>query len=197
MTASQLKKHGKVIKWLCDNPDARVWCKLPGAKSWVLCAEVSFNIDCEYIQDDKYSELRKAHADGKQLQYYNTKTGMYNSQLKLNAWHDTDNINVMGLVNHQRIKPAEPCFKTGDWVVCKGAGKDDIWQISISSDLELIYSNLESKFWTSAEKWQPVEDEYVSYKVKDEKYTVCRYKDSMHVLTDIAPLAFTKYLRKK
>jgi len=75
--------------------------------------------DIHIVMDDEYVEFRKALAEGKLIQYYNTEVRLYNSSKPLNTWIDTNSISTNGRLSDYRIKPEEPKFKVGDWVRLK------------------------------------------------------------------------------
>jgi hypothetical protein len=84
---------------------------------WVLPTVIPWNnISCTYIINDKYVEFRKALAEGKTVQFFNTEDRLYNSSKELNTWHNTDTIHTHGKPSDYRIKPEEPKFGIGDWV---------------------------------------------------------------------------------
>ena len=65
--------------------------------------------DVLIVIDDEYVELRKAGADGKQLQVsYDNGKIWYDKSYKKISWSSSQLV---------RIKPEEPKFKVGDWIV--------------------------------------------------------------------------------
>lgn len=71
MTQGQVKKHINEMKRWADAPDGtRVWFKDVDDLSWDTTLMPLWVESCIYIVDDEWAELRKAQADGKQLQVY-------------------------------------------------------------------------------------------------------------------------------
>lgn len=69
MTQEGAKKHWRELKRWAEAPNGtEMWHKTENEK-WVLSLFISGSDDSEYIVDDEWAELRKAQADGKQLQY--------------------------------------------------------------------------------------------------------------------------------
>jgi len=99
MTKEQIKKHGKVIKWFCDNPEKGVWVKI--SNRWEQTIEPAFNPKLIYIQNDEYVELRKALAEGKTVQLDN-QFGYDSSKLK--SWIKVDEIYNHIPIAHYRVK---------------------------------------------------------------------------------------------
>ena len=65
-----MHSHAEEIKYWADYPDrTRVWHRHKEKKLWVLTSSPSWFKDRIYIVDNEWSELRKAQADGKQLQF--------------------------------------------------------------------------------------------------------------------------------
>jgi len=62
--------HEKEVKYWADHPDGTlVWEKEPD-RDWERREHPRWFDDCIYIVDDEWAELRKAQADGKQLQAF-------------------------------------------------------------------------------------------------------------------------------
>ena len=117
----QIKNHGEVIKWFCDNLEKGVWARYYLAETdkytWDLQSHPDWNAEV-YVQNDEYVEFRKALADGKTIEYYekNSYNKWFNITIK-NRLQLTDfSINIL------RIKPEESEFKVGDWVREKSSG---------------------------------------------------------------------------
>ena len=77
-------------------------------------------LDTVYVLNDSYSTYRKALAEGKTVQYNFGNHGI-NKRDFLNKWKDLDiSIGILAdraCPENYRIKPEEPKFKVGDWVV--------------------------------------------------------------------------------
>ena len=108
--------HENEIKYWSEHPDGtKVWCKSESTDGWVLIEPKWTGIGT-YIVDNEWAELRKAQADGKQLQYDNS-NGWCDS--KLSKW---DYINKNTEVKYWRIKPEEPVYEW-QWIWIDKNGK--------------------------------------------------------------------------
>ena len=95
-----------------------------------------------YIINDEFVEIRKALAEGKTVQYNFGNHGI-NKRDFLNKWKDLD-ISIGILADRARqknykIKPEEPKFKVGDWVV-------EIHSTTKAQVLELFGNQIRVKF---------------------------------------------------
>lgn len=99
------------------------WFKLHSESTWdatsTLSEELEFN-SYGYIINDEYVELRKALAEGKTIQANLNYWAFPETPEK--QWDDVisnkiDEVFKKYGVNNIRIKPEEPKFKVGDWVV--------------------------------------------------------------------------------
>lgn len=100
--------------WLKGKKIWRRDCNVGQEQSlWALTSSPLWNdTDITYIQDDEYAELRKAGADGKQLQVsYDDGSTWYGKQTRKISWSSSQLV---------RIKPDKPQFKIGDWVLYLG-----------------------------------------------------------------------------
>ena len=77
-------------------------------------------LDTVYVLNDSYSTYRKALAEGKTVQYNFGNHGTSKKDFP-NEWKDLDqSIGILAdraCPENYRIKPEEPKFKVGDWVV--------------------------------------------------------------------------------
>lgn len=116
MTKEQVQKHGEVIKWFCDNPEKGVWCQSEEGFPWYLIHTPTFDTHYKYVQNDEYTELRKAKVDGKlqwKWKHFNPATKEKDTEWKQVPYSET--FAFHGEYNY-RIKPDEPELKVGDWV---------------------------------------------------------------------------------
>ena len=94
-------------------------------------------LDAVYVLNDSYSTYRKALAEGKSIQMLCKYDGMEP------IWDDmTEVIKSIGFVDvkeHYRVKPEEPKFKVGDWVV-------EIHSTTKAQVLELFGNQIRVKF---------------------------------------------------
>ena len=152
LTRKQWNKHREVIIWFMDQPGGtEVLSKSPeNNDKWFLTMDPAWRLNTLYIINDIYSEYRKAIAMGKQVQYYKQLTA---------TWEDleTTNPNISFKEVGYRIKPEEPKFTIGNWVVSilKDESKET-WRIQTSSDIELINSS----FYKSTKLWMPNNKKY-------------------------------------
>lgn len=181
------KKHQDVINhWMNGGIVLRKagdeWVELPKST-------YGWNTDQVYIIDDNFAHLRIAEAEGEIIQF------------KANRDVDFIDLSDYGMTylnqyikefphlgpDRYRVKCKHHSFKVGDWVVVKGFtngnrdGRDEIFKILCSSDIELINSFLKSQYWLSAELWVPTDYEYCWFWNRDLK-DVCfgRYKSTLH-----------------
>ena len=114
--------------------------------------------DVLIIIDDEYIEFRKALAEGKKIEY-NPKRPVHN------RW---DEVTIIApsqddIIDNYRIKPEEPKFKVGDWVIHNGVTKQvtkvvDGYIDSLDNEVVVIMKE------ESLELWKPKEKEYFWYK---------------------------------
>ena len=113
MDIEQIKKHGEVIKWFVDNPEKGVWAKHPKEQNkWILTYRPNWYTSGMYVQNDKYTKFRKAQTDGKTIEYQyglNSPSGV--------EWRELLAPCHFEVYKNYRIKPEEPEFKPGDWVI--------------------------------------------------------------------------------
>lgn len=109
------------------------------------------------IINDEYCTYRKALAEGKQLQSRD-RTSYLCSPTKYGEWSDTNHTSFCLPVDCYRIKPEEPEFKIGDWII-------EIYGKQIGQVLELFDNQIRVKLFKSNSiittdssdfiKWQP------------------------------------------
>ena len=112
--------------------------------------------DVLIIIDDEYIEFRKALAKGKAVEYLDFK----------NEWRDLrENCRKLEGVclSRLRVKPEEPKFKTGDWVIHNGVTKRvtkavDGYIDSLDNEVAVIMKE------ESLELWEPEDKKYFWYK---------------------------------
>lgn len=116
-----------------------LWC-LSGHGIWTLKPTVG--IITHIIKNDEYVEFRKALAEGKTIQFRNVSNPFFKE------WEDLGNLSFNPNFEY-RIKPIEPQFKDGDWL------------INTPSDLIFKYdSSIHLKPDTCCIKWKPELNEY-------------------------------------
>ena len=106
--------HEAEIQYWSKHPDGtKVWLKSSKDTEWQITYLPRWGSDTIYIVDDEWSELRKAQADGKQLQTKLT-----------NKWEDAElTIDVLDVlaVSDWRIKP-EPIYEY-QWIYKRDDGR--------------------------------------------------------------------------
>ena len=99
-------------------------------------------LDTVYVLNDSYSTYRKALAEGKTVQYNFGNHGINKKDFP-NEWKDLDqSIGILAdraCPENYRIKPEEPKFKVGDWVV-------EIHSTTKAQVLELFGNQIRVKF---------------------------------------------------
>ena len=118
-------------------------------------------LDTVYVLNDSYSTYRKALAEGKSIQML----CRYDKMEPI--WDDmTEVIKSIGFVDvkeNYRIKPEEPKFKVGDWVIHNGVAKRvtkavDGYIDSLDNEVAVIMKE------ESLELWKPEDEKYFWYK---------------------------------
>lgn len=89
-----------------------------------VTSPIDWTVDGLYVIDDMYSTYRKALAEGRHIQFFNTKERLYDSSKPLHTWQDTDTIRTQGRQSDYRIKPEEPAFKVGDTITLECIDSD-------------------------------------------------------------------------
>ena len=221
MTKEQVLKHGEVIKWFVDNVDKGVWARDVSNENiiWGLNKNPNWFLDYTYIQNDSYSELRMAQADGKVIQSNVYKEKYGHSWSLSNDWRG-DCLEFVAPLNMYRIKPDEPKFKVGDWMVNKATeasfGKKASKPLLVEQDwLDHIKKYGKTYGGNTAytgnlenfELWQPTEGEWcVFWSDNIAKYRIARYRDKPDhrhrgykcgLYSHVAPLEFALTLKDK
>ena len=206
MTQKQAIKHKEVIKWWLDNLDKGVWLKDIDS-GWLLITTLpSFDINNIYVQNDEYTEYRKALADRKIIQYCSNLT---QGQVDLHSIYST------GVFQSQckyRIKPSELDFKIGDWVIYEDSSILQIESIEIlvhKIGNDVIFQNKGLKLPLKyAKKWKPQKDEWcVFWNEYNESYNIAKFEEKTEfsqystknnvVFRNVFPLEFIDILKDK
>ncbi len=118
------------------------------------------------VIDDEYVEFRKALAEGKTLQYNFGNFGTNKKDFP-DIWKDLDlSIGILAdraCPENYRVKPEEPRFKVGDWVIHNGVAKRvtkavDGYIDSLDNEVAVIMKE------ESLELWEPEDEKYFWYK---------------------------------
>ena len=117
-------------------------------------------LDTVYVLNDSYSIYRKAMAEGKIVQkqdYFNNKQWL---DMKTDDFHDASDTRYKGVY---RVKPEEPKFKVGDWVIHNGKYKRVTKAVdgcidSLDNEVAVIMKE------ESLELWEPEDGKYFWYK---------------------------------
>ena len=111
------------------------------------------------VINDMYLSCRKALAEGKTIQFFNTKERLYDSSKPLHTWQDTGTIHTHGSPSDYRIKPEESEFKIGDWITVNGPTGPFTECISGITDDTYTLSRTNICYKSQASKWEPKEGE--------------------------------------
>jgi len=168
MTKEQIEKHGEVIKWFINNPSKGVWCRRndTGLQDWVLTYEPDWESFYVFIRNDEYAEFRKALVDNKDVEY---------SLKNCEQWNIVENtIQHFSKAFKYRIKPDEPKFAIGDWIVTPNnrvhqfkafSGDKYGWNTSLDYEnletLSGIRYHIKNYDRSIIKKWKPKDGEIV------------------------------------
>ena len=128
------------------------------AKSW------NGHYGAQYIIDDKYVEFRKALVEGKTIQIYDIiKQHPDNPEFDVYDWKDFKSFKPYSRFTYEpnkyRIKPEEPKFNIGDWVVNKTSKQRIIKKVtSVYSDSVTVGDStvgINVMLIKDLELWQP------------------------------------------
>ena len=111
------------------------------------------------VINDMYLSCRKALAEGKTIQFFNTKERLYDSSKPLHTWQDIGTIHPQGRPSDYRIKPEESEFKVGDWITVNGPTGTFTECISGIADDTYTLSGTNICYKSQASKWEPKEGE--------------------------------------
>ena len=106
------------------------------------------------VIDDVYCTYRKALAEGKTVQYKGLSTHSW-CTIQQELGHTFGSIHV----SNYRIKPEEPEFKIGDWVIVNGPDGTFIECISGIADNTYTLSGTNICYKSQASKWNPTRGE--------------------------------------
>ena len=134
-----------------------------------------------YVINDKFVEIRKALAEGKTVQYNFGNYGINRKDFP-DSWKDLDqSIGILAdraCSENYRIKPEEPKFKVGDWVV-------EIHSTTKAQVLELFGNQIRVKFCypdaiittdsSDFSLWQPKKGDWCWFLNKDRIPTISQF----------------------
>ena len=179
---------GKILYALYDLDDKNysAWYELHHDCKWDHNNAYRF----KFIINDEYVEFRKAMAEGKTIQYY--VDGFV-------GWQDVKSLNQSCMhPTSFRIKPEEPKFKVGDWLIeIHGGGYAKVLEV-IKKDL-LRVNLYDSNAIITTEStdfilWQPKPGELVILKDKNCIISIIKYNGE----TDVYPfIGEITWLHKK
>ena len=120
-----------------------------------------------YVINDKFIEIRKALAEGRTIQYNFGNYGINRKDFP-DSWKDLDpSIGILAdrtCPENYRVKPEEPKFKVGDWVVYTGGGYCDgeILQITKIDEKGFCTFGSYNKLYhfNKLRRWKPKPDEW-------------------------------------
>jgi len=116
LTKEQWKKHKEVIKWFYEQPEGtKLWAKSKLCDEWCLTDTPYWYNYHTYIINDEFAELRKAIADGKEIEYLTND----NKWVDLNTKDPSYDFYLTP--EHYRIKKEVkfPIYKKNDFMVVK------------------------------------------------------------------------------
>lgn len=142
-----LSKYTLLAEW-SDTQSEDIWRVPDGGRSKALI-----------VIDDEYVEFRKALAEGKTIQC-NAKEG--ENDITYTAYGDTwwvDTTEFKYATRFYRVKPEEPKFKVGDWVVHNGVVKQ------VTKAVDGLIDSLDNQVAVimkeeSLEPWKPKQGEW-------------------------------------
>lgn len=140
----------------------------------------SFNaVNFVLVIDDEHVEFRKALAEGKIVEFKHPRVG-YDKWEIVTPEHLFQSV-VPG--REYRIKPEEPKFKVGDWVIFEDNTKHKITEINKFS--YTFNNNFSCGFEThtvlSMKHWKPKKDELVILKNKNDIISIIKYNGETNV----------------
>jgi len=200
MNKVQIEKHKEVIGWFIDNADMGVWCRYENRTEWHFIFDPAFHVNCIYIPNDKYAEFRKALADGETIQINNT----YNDSLVSGNWGDATDEPLWVLPpKHYRIKPTEPEFKAGDFVVLeyRDNGGTKITIEKITGEDKMVYyfdrkfhnRSTASKKRSTIKKWVPEEGDWCWFSNSELEIPVLKQFRGKNEKGDFLTFCFLEY----
>lgn len=134
------------------------------------------------IINDEFVEFRKALAEGKVVQYNFGNYGINRKDFP-NIWKDLDlSIGILAdraCPENYRIKPEEPQFKVGDWVVNKTSKQRIIKKVtSVYSDTVTVGNStvgINAMLIKDLELWQPKKGEWCWFSIKNRIPTIGQF----------------------
>jgi len=175
MNKDQILKYKDAFDYWLGGGD--LWCRLTTEpKGWIYIPTQNdifpMGSMAIYVQDDEYVELRKAQADGKTIQFKNIATS--------HEWIDIGegtsySASFGGDVENYCIKPDEPTFKVGDWVLHTPNGQ--VKQLCVLQIRGITQLNT----WRHYQPWQPKENEWCVFHNGSDQATIARYKVKEHI----------------
>ena len=153
MNKEVIKKYRDAFDYWLDGGE--VYIKHVDGGKWYNSANPDWSPNEVYVQNDQYTELRKAQADGKVIQ-----TNLRCPQ-DSECWDNVIGVLTSISVGNYRIKPDEPKFKVGDWVeVTYSAGQRTIACVESKSSILEKGLSTETNLESSWELWKPTEGEW-------------------------------------
>ena len=141
---------GEILKASYDFEDSKMsaWYKVECNENW----NFSNVYDYRFIINDEYSIYRKALAEGKAIEYLGQSS---------NTWHELPEPNFVLHPTCYRIKPDEPKFKVGDFVIYVHSTLAKALEINNINGNRYYFTNSEmSCLEHELEPWTPVKGEW-------------------------------------
>jgi len=120
------------MKWWAEKAERTVMHRFINKDIWGEVRVPSWYTDSIYVQNDEYAKFRMAEADGKIIEYH-----IHSGDGK--EWVDVTNSSDLWCSGLEyRIKPSEPRFKAGDYVVRLN---NNSWIIRLEAEHLPAYNN--------------------------------------------------------
>ena len=158
MTSEQAREHREVIKRFVEAPHKGVWrknFKSHSEEEWELTIDPCFSVDVTYVTNDEWAEISRQFFDDRSKVEV-----LFNGKWVETACKNVEEIRT-GSIEEYRIKPKEPKFKIGDWVV-NTIGKNNRPERVAQYNLDKI-----SGYYDDFVSWKPVEGKLVVFWNKD------------------------------
>ena len=118
-----MKHKNEIIRWANSSDGTKVWARGVGSDtSWKTVSCPGWFKSGIYIVDDEWAELRKAQADGKQLQHKAFDTGIFTNNYLCETTMETT------YTEDWRIKPDEPIY---EWQYIRYDEASDMFQFTV------------------------------------------------------------------
>jgi hypothetical protein len=186
MTVAQAKAHKEAIQFFIDNPVKGLWVRRTLIDKWEIVDSPDFYLEGVYIQNDDYSEFRKAIIDGKTIQLNNSDS-IYDTS-SISGW-----INITKIYDHiesskYRIKPEKPQFSVGDWIT-HSTGNYQIKEMPDDDEIEITSTCNCSISLEEVTLWKPKHNNYYIFWENEAEYIIARFRRQTSYPTKYVPIS--------